>query len=102
MLKYDTFRSAIKYEIAPQIPNYKKKILLVFFLPSIRMSVKNINFEDKKIKKVISTKTEKYSRQMKLMLIKYQFQKQNYMIQISRLNISLNIMMMMMMLDHYV
>ena len=43
-------------------PITKKNYYLFFFLPSIRMSVKNINFEDKKIKKVISTKTEKYSR----------------------------------------
>ena len=38
---------------------------------------------------------------MKLVLIKYQFQKTNYMIQISQLNISLDIMMMMP-LEHYV
>ena len=39
------------------------------------MNGKNINFDDKKIKKVISTKTKKYFRQMILMLIKYQFLK---------------------------
>ena len=40
------------------------------------MSEKNINFEDKKIKKVNFTETKKYSRQMIIkcqILIKYQF-----------------------------
>ena len=34
------------------------------------MSGKNIIFEDKKVKKVIPTKTKNYLRSMKLMLIK--------------------------------
>ena len=50
MLKYGSFRSTIKYEIAPQTPKLIfKKITL--FSSSTRMSGKDINFEDKKIKK---------------------------------------------------
>ena len=55
----------------------------------------------KNLKKLVSTKTKKYSRYTKLMLMKHQFQKKNYMVQISLLNISLDIMMMML-LGHYV
>ena len=61
------------------------------------MSGKNIVLDDEKIKK--SQIDEK--RQMKLMLIKYQFQKKNHMPQKNQLNISLDIMMMVS-LDHYV
>ena len=100
MLKYDSFRPATKYEITPQTPKLLEKEIY-FFSRSIRMSGKNIHLEDKKIKKVISTETKKYSRQMKLMLIKYQFQKKNDIVLISQLNISLDIMMMMLS-DHYV
>ena len=73
----------------------------LFFFTKYKMSGKNINLEEKKIKKVISTETKKYSRQMKLMLIKYQFQEKNHMVLISQLNISLD-KLMMMLLDHYV
>ena len=84
MLKYVSFRSPLDTQI-----NF------TFFSPSIRMSGKK-----KKTKKVISTKAKKYSRQMELMLTKYQFQKKNHMVQISQLNILLDTMMMI--LDYYV
>ena len=38
-------------ELLHSTPNYYKKTLTFFFSPSIRMSGKNINFEDKKISK---------------------------------------------------
>ena len=41
--------------------NYYKKNF-TFFSVNIRMSGKNINFEDKKSKKAVSTTTNKYSR----------------------------------------
>ena len=43
-------------------PNYYKKFFYFFSLQSIRMSGNNINFDNKKIKKVISTitKTKKH------------------------------------------
>ena len=44
--------------LLPVYPNcYKKKIL--FISPSIRMSTKNVDLRDKKIKKVTFTKTKK-------------------------------------------
>ena len=67
----------------------------------IRMSGKNINFDDKKIKKKNFTKTKEHFRQMTLMLIKYQFLKRNHMAQRMHLNPLLDIMIMML-LDHYV
>ena len=45
MLKYGSFRFAMKYDMAPQTP---KLIFNFFFSPSVRMTRKNINFEDKK------------------------------------------------------
>ena len=39
-------------------PNYYYKNLL-FFSPSIRMSEKSVKFEDKKVKKVVSTETKR-------------------------------------------
>ena len=42
------------------------------------MSGKNVNFGDKKIKKVTFTKTKKQPRQMTLILIKYQSLKKNH------------------------
>ena len=42
-------------------PNYYKKKFYFFSLQIIRMSGNNINFDDKKIKKVtFTTKTKKY------------------------------------------
>ena len=65
------------------------------------MNTKNINFEDKKIKKVTFTKTKKYFRMIILMLIKYKFLKKNHVAQRMLLN-TLSDMMIMMLLDHYV
>ena len=65
------------------------------------MNTKNINFEDKKIKKVTFTKTKKYFRMIILMLIKYKFLKKNHIAQRMLLN-TLSDMMIMMLLDHYV
>ena len=39
-----------------------KSFLLFFALQSIRMNTKNINFDDKKIKKVTFTETKKHFR----------------------------------------
>ena len=92
MLKYSSFRSTIKYMITQIM------IKKTFFSSSIRMSGKSIKFDDKKSKKeLISKKNKDYSRYMKFMLTKYQFQKKNHMVQINQLNISLDIMML---LDH--
>ena len=65
------------------------------------MNTKNMNFEDKKIKKVTFTKTKKYFRMIILMLIKYKFLKKNHIAQRMLLNTLLD-MMIMMLLDHYV
>ena len=65
------------------------------------MNTKNMNFEDKKIKKVTFTKTKKYFRMIILMLIKYKFLKKNHIAQRMLLN-TLSDMMIMMLLDHYV
>ena len=58
MLKRDSFRSTIKYEIAPQAAKllFKK---LSYFSTGIRMRGKNINLEDKKIKKSYFYKNKK-------------------------------------------
>ena len=65
------------------------------------MNTKNINFEDKKIKKVTFTKTKKCFRMIILMLIKYKFLKKNHIAQRMLLN-TLSDMMIMMLLYHYV
>ena len=70
MLKYDSFRSTIKYKITPQTPKLLKNNFYFFFSQSISMSGKNINFEHKKSTKVISTKIKNYSKQITLMLKK--------------------------------
>ena len=64
------------------------------------MSGKNVNSEDKKIKKVISTKTKKVFNIDEIDVHKILISKKNHMVQISQLNISLDIVMML--LDHYV
>ena len=67
----------------------------------IRMNPKNINFDDKKIKKVTFTKkAKKYLTQIILMLIKYHFLKKNHMEKIICLYTLLDIMIMML-LNHY-
>ena len=68
MLKNGSFRSAIKCEITPETPKLILK-KITFFSPILKMRGKKMNFEDKEIKKTISTKTKKYSREMKLELI---------------------------------
>ena len=65
------------------------------------MSGKNINFEDKKIKKVIFTKTKKVFKINDIDLDKILVSKKSHMAQISQLNILLHTMMMIL-LDHYV
>ena len=103
MLKYSSFISTIKYEIPPQAPKLLLKNV-TFFSPSIKISRKNINLEDKKRKKSYFYKNKKVLKvdgQTTFMLTKYYFQKKNHVLQISQLNISLNIMMMML-LDLYI
>ena len=88
MLKLYSFRPALKYMISTQVPkllckkkkNYYYYYYYYYFLRSVRMSGKNINVGDKKIKKEIFTKTKKHLRQMSQILIKYQFEKKNYMV----------------------
>ena len=59
MLKYGSFRSTIKYEIAPLAPKLLWKELY-FFSPSMKTSGENIKFDDKKVKnKEVFTKTKK-------------------------------------------
>ena len=66
------------------------------------MSISNINFNNKKDKKLtFILKTKKYLIQMILMLIKYQSLKKNNMANIIHLNTLLGIMIMML-LDHYI
>ena len=62
-----------------QINKHKAKyIITAFSLMYIKMNGKNINFVEKKSKKVNFTGTKKHLRQMTLMLIKYQFLKETY------------------------
>ena len=63
------------------------------------MSGKNINFDDKKSKKVSFTKTKKYIVLTTLMLIIYYFLKKNHMVIKILLNTSLDTMIMIL-LDH--
>ena len=49
-MKYDSFILTVKYEIIPCTPNSLLENF-TFFSSSIRMSGKNVNFGDKKIKK---------------------------------------------------
>ena len=82
--------------------NYYNFFFLLFSLHSIKMSTKNINFDNKKIKKSdFYKKTKKYLIQMILMLIKYWSLKKKHMANIIHLNTLLDIMIMML-LDHYV
>ena len=50
-LKYYLYRPISKYNIFTRHPKYYKKLFYFFFSPSIRMSGKSINFDDKKINK---------------------------------------------------
>ena len=67
------------------------------------MNRKNINFDNKNIKKLTFTiKTKKkYLIQMILMLIRYESLKRNNMVNIIHLNNLLEIMIMVL-LDHYI
>ena len=60
MLKYSSFRPTVKYKITPCTP----KLLLekLFFSSNIRMSGKNVNFGDKKIKEGNFHKNKKVIR----------------------------------------
>ena len=64
------------------------------------MSRKNINCEDKKIKKSDFYKNKKEFDIDEINVDKILISKKNHMVQISQLNISLDIVMML--LDHYV
>ena len=79
--------------------NYYKFSFLLFPLNSIKMSTKNINFDNKKV--TFTKKTKKYLIQMILMLIKYWSLKKKHMANIIHLNTLLDIMIMML-LDHYI
>ena len=69
---------------------------------SIRMSTKNINCDNKIIKKVTFTETKKhFSWVVDIDVNKYQFLKKNHIAQKMHLNNLLNIMIMML-LGHYV
>ena len=76
----------------------KKLLNYFFFKPSIRMSENNVNFGNKKIKKVAFTRSKKQRRQMTLMLIKYQSLEKNYVVQKNHLNTLLDIIKL---LDYY-
>ena len=66
------------------------------------MSGKNVIFDSKKVKKKDFYENKKVIKIDMTDVDKIWFQKNNRMVQISRLSISLNMMMMMMMLlDHY-
>ena len=67
------------------------------------MSGKNINFDDKKIKKSDFDKNKKVSQtdEVDKKLIRYQFLKKSHTAQKMHLNTLLDIMIMML-LDHYV
>ena len=65
------------------------------------MSGKNINFNDKKIKKAAFTNAKRQILLKTLMLIIYQFLKKNHMVIKTRLNTLLDTMIMII-LDHYV
>ena len=73
------------------------KMIFTVIKMSIKMSTKNINFDNKKIKKSDFHKKKKktYLIQMILMLIKNQFLKMNHTANIIHLNTLLNIMLMM-------
>ena len=81
--------------------NIKK--FLHFFSSSVRMGGKSIIFNDKKTKKKKKKiiKAKGYLIQMTQMLIKYQFPKNNLMVEKAYLNTLLDIVIMMT-LDHYV
>ena len=51
MLKYESFRHTVKYEISPCTSKIIIRNFYFFFPSSIRMSGKNVNFGDKIIKK---------------------------------------------------
>ena len=53
------YKNTVKHMITPCIPKLLLKKIYFFSLLYIRMSGKNINFEDRKIKKVAFIKTEK-------------------------------------------
>ena len=77
----------------------KKKFF--FSLLYIRMSGKNINFDDKKSRKAAFTKTKEYIVLTTLMLIIYQFLKKSHTVQKILTN-TLSDTMIMIILDHYV
>ena len=74
----------------PKIDIIKK----LFLLDYIIMSRKNINFDDKKIRKSNFYENKKKFRETTLMLIIYQFLKKNHMAIKIRLNTLLDIMIM--------
>ena len=75
--------------------------MFYFFLQFIRMSGKNINFGDKKIKTSGFYKNKKVFQIDYINVIKCQFLKKNHMAQKIKLNTLLDIMIMMF-LDRYV
>ena len=77
------------------------KYVFFFFLQYIRMSGKNINFGDRKIKKATFIKTKRQIRLKTLMLIIYQFLKKDHTVRKTRLN-TLSAIMIMISLDLYV
>ena len=60
-MKYDSFRPFLQYNLFIRYVNYYEKTFK-FFLPSIRMNGKNINFGDKNIQKSNFYKNKKLSK----------------------------------------
>ena len=77
------------------------KFFYIFFQPSIRITGKSINFDDKKINKSNFYKNKKLFNIHALDVNKILVSKRESYVQKIHLNTSLNIMMMMS-LDHYV
>ena len=79
-LKYYFNRPISKYNIFTKHPNYFKKMFYLF-LPSIRMSRKSINFEDKKINKSNFYKNKKLFKIEDIDINNILVSKKNHMVQ---------------------
>ena len=91
----------LKHELSIKYANYCRKIFYIFFLPSIRMCGKIINFDDKKITRSNFCKNKRLFNIHDLDVNKILVSKKESYGKKIHLNTSLDIMMMMS-LDHYV
>ena len=94
------FRTAVKIWDDSLCTQIIIKNFWLFFSSSIRMSGKNMNFGDKKIKKSNFYKNKKVIRINNIDVNKIFFLKKNHMVQKIHLNTLLDTMIMML-LDHY-